>query len=89
LEWHSKQGPHIGTGIPIPIQGLPELISKLGIPRIGMGFIPIWGPTLTLFLLYDITASRERKIARQEKHQLLPHFLILKLKKISIQLLSE
>jgi hypothetical protein len=33
--------------IPIPIRGLPELISKSGSPRIGMGFIPIWGPTYT------------------------------------------
>jgi hypothetical protein len=28
----------------VPIRGLSE-ISKSGSPRIGMGFIPIWGPT--------------------------------------------
>ncbi len=37
--------------IPIPIRGLPELISKSGSPRIGMGFIPIWGPTHTYAFL--------------------------------------
>ena len=34
--------------IPISERGLPELISKSGSPRIGMGFIPIWGPTCML-----------------------------------------
>jgi hypothetical protein len=45
LERHSKRGPHIGTGIPISERGLPELVSKSRSPRIGLGFIPIWGPT--------------------------------------------
>jgi hypothetical protein len=31
--------------IPIPILGLPKLISKSGSLRIGMGFILIWGLT--------------------------------------------
>ena len=39
-----------------PILGHPKLISKSGCSRIGMGFIPIWGPTYVLrycfFLLY-------------------------------------
>jgi hypothetical protein len=38
--------------IPISERGLPELISKSGSPRIGMGFIPIWGPTFTCICWY-------------------------------------
>jgi len=41
--------------IPILERGLPESVwvgicqySKLGSPRSGMGFIPIWGPTYPL-----------------------------------------
>ena len=35
-------------GRPHEIISLPELISKSGSPRIGMGFIPILGPTWTI-----------------------------------------
>ncbi len=41
--------------IPISERGLPESVwvgisqySKSGSPRIGLGFIPIWGPTWVL-----------------------------------------
>jgi hypothetical protein len=47
LERHSKWGPHIGTGIPESLWVGICLYSKSGSPRIGMGFIPIWGPTHT------------------------------------------
>ena len=47
LERHSKRGPHTKTGIPESVWGLPELISKSGSPRIGLGFISIWGLTFT------------------------------------------
>jgi len=61
LERHSKRGPHIGTGIPIPIRGLPELISKSGSPRIGMGLISIWGSTYAPQAKHGIFAKSVKK----------------------------
>jgi hypothetical protein len=53
---------HTKKAIPISERGLPESVwvgicqySKLESPRIGLGFIPIWGPIYTLSALGEFT----------------------------------
>jgi hypothetical protein len=53
FEWHSKWGPHIGTGIPESVWVGICQYSKSGSPRSSMGFIPIWGPTYTRTWIFE------------------------------------